>query len=272
MAKEKSKRLTPTIEVLRELYLKSGNQCAYPGCTKVMINSGGVFVGQVCHIEAAMPGGPRFNEKHTNEERRSFDNLMLMCYEHHKITDKVDEFPVNRLKDMKESHEKKFSDIASKLQSSITDLTTLSDITLSSCCKKINKTLGWRNSNSELKECSEEVNFWAEKLKKLPKSTRQIFCIMIKRSTENMYGLKVVLHEIEQVTGINVIEMTKHYEMLERYGFLSYIDNDDYGNPICYINNVDSGWALWKDLKDFTSQTTVSLEELVVNLNFKLLD
>ena len=29
---EKVKKLKPTVEVLRELYLKSGNQCAFPGC------------------------------------------------------------------------------------------------------------------------------------------------------------------------------------------------------------------------------------------------
>ena len=61
MVQEAPKRLAPTSEVARELYLKSGNQCAFPGCEKVMINSEGTFIGQICHIEAAMPDGPRFN-------------------------------------------------------------------------------------------------------------------------------------------------------------------------------------------------------------------
>ena len=53
--KEKPKRLTPKPEVLRELYLLSGNQCAMPNCRNVIIDDKGTVIGQVCHIEAAMP-------------------------------------------------------------------------------------------------------------------------------------------------------------------------------------------------------------------------
>ena len=38
---EKAKRLKPTVEVLRELYLKSGNQCAFPGCYNAMVDDNG---------------------------------------------------------------------------------------------------------------------------------------------------------------------------------------------------------------------------------------
>lgn len=86
---EKAKRLKPTVEVLRELYLKSGNQCAFPGCYNAMVDDNGNFIGQICHIEAAEAGGERFNPNMTNEERRSFDNLMLMCYEHHVVTRQI---------------------------------------------------------------------------------------------------------------------------------------------------------------------------------------
>ena len=87
---EKPKRLTPKGETLRELFLKSGNMCAFPNCTSLMMNSDGVFIGQLCHIEAAEEGGERFNPSMTNEERRAAANLMLMCYEHHKITNDVE--------------------------------------------------------------------------------------------------------------------------------------------------------------------------------------
>jgi hypothetical protein len=61
MTKDKpAKRLMPLPDTLRELYLKCGNECAFPDCHRIMINSDGVFVGQVCHIEAAAPGGERF--------------------------------------------------------------------------------------------------------------------------------------------------------------------------------------------------------------------
>lgn len=84
---EDVKRLTPKQEVLRELYIKSENQCAFPKCHNVLVDEKGNFVGEVCHIEAAMPGGERFNPNMTNKERRSYDNLLLMCHHHYVVRD-----------------------------------------------------------------------------------------------------------------------------------------------------------------------------------------
>ena len=38
---EEVKRLAPKQEVLRELYIKSGNECAYPGCHNVLVDENG---------------------------------------------------------------------------------------------------------------------------------------------------------------------------------------------------------------------------------------
>jgi len=35
---EKAKRLQPKLDVLRELFLKSGNQCAFSGCCNNMVD------------------------------------------------------------------------------------------------------------------------------------------------------------------------------------------------------------------------------------------
>ncbi len=58
---ETPKRLAPTKETLRELYLKSGNLCMFPGCAERIMDKDGKFVGQISHIEAAEPRGERFN-------------------------------------------------------------------------------------------------------------------------------------------------------------------------------------------------------------------
>lgn len=108
----KAKRKKPSPDTLRELFLKSGNQCAFPNCSDFMLNREGVFIGQICHIEAAEDGGERFNENMTDEERASFQNLMLMCYPHHQVTNDVEAYPVARLQAMKAEHEAKFTDVA----------------------------------------------------------------------------------------------------------------------------------------------------------------
>ena len=115
---EKVKRLQPKKDVLRELYLKSGNECAFPNCTKKMISGDGKFLGQICHIEAAEERGQRFNKNQTNEERRDFSNLMLMCYEHHVETNDVVKYDVAEMRKLKKQHENKFTDVVSTIQSS----------------------------------------------------------------------------------------------------------------------------------------------------------
>ena len=98
-------RLAITREALIPLLAKSGNVCAFPGCTHELVTARNLFVGQVCNIEAANAGGQRYDPNSTDEERRSAANLMLMCYRHHKEIDDVVAFDANALRSMKYQHE-----------------------------------------------------------------------------------------------------------------------------------------------------------------------
>ena len=99
-------RKAPKIDVLRNLSVLSKNQCAFPKCDHPILNEKGEYVAQLCHIEAAEKGGPRFNSEQTDEERRSESNLLFLCHRHHKETDDEKVYTVKRLKEMKQSHEK----------------------------------------------------------------------------------------------------------------------------------------------------------------------
>lgn len=101
-------RKAPKLDTLRALFAKSGNCCAFPGCKNRIINSKNQLIGEVCHIEAAEEGGERYNQNQTDEERRHYDNLILLCHEHHIETDNVEEYTVDKLKNMKKIHEAKF--------------------------------------------------------------------------------------------------------------------------------------------------------------------
>jgi hypothetical protein len=111
-------RIAPTRKTLIALFAKSGNVCAFPGCTHELVTSRNIFVGQVCHIEAANPGGQRFNPSTTDEQRSSFDNLLLLCYRHHKETDEVDFYDTNVLTAMKLQHESKHAEKPFKINES----------------------------------------------------------------------------------------------------------------------------------------------------------
>ena len=104
---EEPKRITIPFATKRELLLRSGNQCAFPTCSKNLVDSNGRLKGEFCHIEAAMPGGERFNPDMTNEERISYENLILLCFDHHEETNNVLNYSVKQLKEMKKNHESK---------------------------------------------------------------------------------------------------------------------------------------------------------------------
>jgi hypothetical protein len=82
--------LAPKLETIRALFARSGNQCAFPGCIHPLVNDKQKFIGQVCHIEAAMPEGERYNPEQNDEQRRSYENLLILCYQHHIETDEVE--------------------------------------------------------------------------------------------------------------------------------------------------------------------------------------
>jgi len=64
------------------------------------------LIGEECHIIANSPAGPRGDEDLPSEKRDLYDNLILLCRNHHKI---VDDNPLlyssNRLREIKRIHE-----------------------------------------------------------------------------------------------------------------------------------------------------------------------
>ena len=63
-------------------------------------------MGEICHIKAVSPGGPRYNPVQTDEERHGFENLILLCGKHHTVVDDDEgAYTVQRLADMKKAHE-----------------------------------------------------------------------------------------------------------------------------------------------------------------------
>ncbi len=112
-------RLSPKADILRALFARSGNRCAFPGCTSPLINERNQFIAQVCHIEAAEEGGERFNQNQTAEERRRYENLLILCYPHHIETNDVATYPVQRLREIKAAHEQNFEKSPFKIDESI---------------------------------------------------------------------------------------------------------------------------------------------------------
>ena len=107
MARDRAREYKPS--TIKRLTTLSGNQCAKPGCIRpVLAHDRVTFIGKICHIEGASEGGPRFNKDMSDDERRHFDNLILLCDECHSVIDNIEnesDFPVELLQRWKKQHE-----------------------------------------------------------------------------------------------------------------------------------------------------------------------
>nr|WP_315429842.1 hypothetical protein [uncultured Albidiferax sp.] len=84
-----------------------------------MVNEKNKFIAQICHIAAAEAGGERFDAAQTDEERRGYNNLLILCYPHHVETDDQQMYPTGRLQEMKARHEKTFGQTPFKIDESL---------------------------------------------------------------------------------------------------------------------------------------------------------
>ncbi len=111
----KSKARDITEKTIKRLYALSGNQCAFPSCNITLVSSGSeINFSNICHIEAAEPGGQRYNTKSNDDYRRSYENLMLLCANHHLETNDVVKYSESILQEMKKNHEAKILKLISE--------------------------------------------------------------------------------------------------------------------------------------------------------------
>lgn len=95
----------PRLKTVKRLFAVARNRCAFKKCRRPLVEASGVVVGEICHIKGR-PGGPRFDPNQRDEERHGYDNLILMCPEHHKvIDDDVATYTADVLSALKKDHE-----------------------------------------------------------------------------------------------------------------------------------------------------------------------
>ena len=99
-----------SIKTHKMLWGRSGNKCAicktdlFEDITETDDYS---ILGEEAHIIAREENGPRGKSSLTAEERDKYSNLILLCQKHHKIIDDhEDQYPVDRLTEIKKEHVK----------------------------------------------------------------------------------------------------------------------------------------------------------------------
>ena len=86
-------------------------RCAYPGCRQLLIKAAteqdrAAIIGRIAHIISISPTGPRHDPTKTTEFLNSYENLLLLCGNHHDEADaQAATFTVETLRRWKTEHE-----------------------------------------------------------------------------------------------------------------------------------------------------------------------
>lgn len=115
---------------------KSGGKCEFRGCNKIILEEtltgkSGIY-SNFAHIIADRVNGPRGDKVLSPKLAKEESNIMVLCFEHHKLIDENEkEYTVQLLNEMKEEHENYIEElmkipkdnnvIAVKYSSSISD-------------------------------------------------------------------------------------------------------------------------------------------------------
>lgn len=236
------------------------------------------FVAQVCHIEAALPKGGRFNEYMTNEERRSFDNLVLLCYPHHVATDDVDKYTVEVMQAMKRSHEAKFQIGIDRLIQSVGDQTLTNQPVIPSSFDRFMAYCDLPLDGEEFESTRRDITTFVGLLSQLSLPARQTLEIVVRRGiVKSRPQILLSLQELQDVTGMGVTELVERVAQLEQRGLGYHERGEHYDMPGDLFaldpRSVLPDWPeMILDLREFAKDDAGGLHRMFVDLDFSPLD
>ncbi len=271
---EDVKRLHPKEADRRRLFLLSRNLCAFPGCTREIVDPAtGRLRGEVCHIEGANPGSARFNRKQTNEQRRAYGNLILLCRTDHVVTDDESKFSPTDMWKMKEDHEH-HAGVAPDCQlvENFLDHSVI-DYALPKNLKQL-----------DLDLCEEQffvdANLLLQAVAKLPQRARSLFAHAVAYAAySNSLSLRVDLVELSDRLRASRKDLEEQFSILERANLVAIWEAGElpwgrHGRAY-YLRGIDSEdngiWLLELMRRRFASDT-LALVDVIENLNFSLLE
>ena len=247
------------------------------------MNAAGVFVGQVCHIEAAEDGGERFNSGMTNAQRRAASNLMLMCYDHHQETNNVERFTVETLRGYKKDHESRFSRPDRAILESLTDWTRLEEPTEARNLKRMNDVLGWRVGDEDLLASARMLNSFIAKFRVVPVEVRRFIGAVAMRmyrlrntnavESGTLSNEKILASDLRGALRLRDAAIAQRANEMEAYGLggIGEICQNDVPQPAVVLSRI-AGWPFWLELAEFCEKAPESIDAFTDDLDFGRLD
>jgi len=104
-------------KAIKLLWSNAAGLCSFTDCEERLTveqaaHSAPHTLGEMAHIKGKRNGTNRFDETQTDEQRDNYENLILLCPNHHTLIDKPEnegEYSVDMLMEMKIAHERNIS-------------------------------------------------------------------------------------------------------------------------------------------------------------------
>lgn len=270
-SQEEPKRLPPRVDVLRELYLFSGNFCAFPGCNLPILDHEGTLIGDIAHIQGVMPDSARFNDQMTNEDRRHASNLVLLCKPHHASVDNpklADIYTLPVVSGYKKEHEARFRRGVRALEVELGDATAETVPVLPSNLRALGLEPGDEDHDTSLLD----VIALIASLRKVPPAARRLLGLAVDHgkipSRIPLSAIEITKSRLRQLlTGVNEYDF---------YGLLSTLEEDDLLGPVDETEELlrvspDGGiglqWDVLQALKELVKDGAV-LQMAIAKLDF----
>ena len=274
---ERVRRLNPQPHTLRRLFAYSRNLCAFENCSCPVINQFGQLQAEVCHIEAANETGQRFNPAQTNEDRRQFENLILLCRNHHTETNDVVRYPTPVMRQMKASHEAKAHlgiTPTAEAQQRFVDQSITSNLQLPSNFQQLDLTY---LADSFFPDAYKIMNAVAS----LPQLTRSLYAHALAYGRVGDLSIYCDPMELSQRLNTTPQSLEQHFSILEHAGLMwfpeydtEWRDSPTIGTRSYFrqFDRDDNGiWFLILVCNRFAQDKAV-LVDIFESLNFQLLD
>lgn len=240
-----------------------------------------VLVGQIAHIEGALPDSARFNPKMSNEQRRGYDNLLLLCGTHHiRIDRDVERWTVASLRELKRKHEAIYTAAVDQLRRQVGDITEGVTFTPAVNGLAILDPLGL--DEHERAESCKDINRFAERLSKIPVDARSLMALIVARGEKiTGYGairwsgeFQLPVRVLKSIADCTAVQLRQHVEVLEHFDLLRYEGDPSDGPPQYIVGNSTPGigWPLLHDIRDFAGTDQAMIRRILCDLDFSALD
>ncbi|MGW0670666.1 hypothetical protein [Streptomyces sp. NPDC002746] len=272
--KKPTNRMEPLGQVARELWILSGNECAFDPCTERLICEDGAFIGEVAHIHGVEPSSPRHESALDRQALRAVDNLMLLCPKHHTRIDHVNsrsKYPAPMLRRMKRKHEDRFRAAAAYIEAQFTDHTRAATVHYATTLDALHAAIGVdKLTPDEKHDDVAMVNTIADKLAELTLPARSLLSFLVQ--ADAVLGIA----EVSRRTRRSQSEISSTMEELDRLGY-AYLEREpDEDEPRgalkLYAHDSFDGWQFWNDLRTFLDEHPEHITRVIVDLEFNLLD